>query len=340
MNSMTRKVLVTGTFANQYSEKTIKRTASFTDGLIQILTRLKYEVVIAAPTFDLTEKDLSQFSHIFIGIGAPTSVSANGAYHSLNLAGVCNGRRGVTLFLDTPEPWKIYGALRAIEKDENVLFKTFYSKRFGYSTAKDDIKVRNNIFRGIELVSSLSSTRMVYPTLPWSTNQLFGVPDGIRSSFIPIQIDSVYIDDHVNLPTGKHDHSWIIENLSSKWTKNTVNTLSARFIETKDMKTNSCRKIMDQLTRRIGIIIGPHNDGVTWWSPRYSQALNSGTVVVTDWRFTKSLGESWNYLAGAVEEMSPIDLFELSIAQKRSYIDVLHSIDQITEHLNTIMEVK
>jgi hypothetical protein len=70
-----------------------------------------------------------------------------------------------------------------------------------------------------------------------------------------------------------------------------------------------------------------------WWSPALAQSLSVGVPVVTDWRYTASLGVEWSHLASSIEEMSEEERFALAGNQKDSYLKSIPTWEQTSELL-------
>jgi hypothetical protein len=58
-----------------------------------------------------------------------------------------------------------------------------------------------------------------------------------------------------------------------------------------------------------------------------------GVPVVTDWRLTSSLGVEWSHLASSIEEMSSEERYALALAQKKSYLELVPTWEQVSELL-------
>jgi len=334
-----KKALITGMTAQQCSSKTVSRTGSFSSSLAKALNLSGYEVTLLPPSMDWTTTDLHSFSRVFVGVAPVTSVSANFTYGALDVLNKLWNSKKLVIFFDSPEPWKIFASLKTVDKNESSLFKSFYSRRPLYQRIHVDTESKTSVISAVEKMISSEWRTTIYPTLPWCTLPIAGVPSLAHDSFVPINFDSLDVDAVMPYNSNRSNH-WIVENETSKWTKGAVSSLKLHTCTLRDLKTRSVDAATEAMSNSIGVIIGPHSDKNTWWSPRYSQALNAHTPIVTDWKKSSVLGQSWSHLAATIEDMSMIDRYELSITQKSSYLDAIPDTPEIASQVNMIMRDK
>lgn len=333
------KILITGVCAQQYSAKAGERAQSFASTLQNVYETLGYDVSMAMPSLDWTPEFLGQHKHVFIGIAPLLSVTANGAYGALGAVDALLGSPNMTMFCDTPAPWKVFANLRAIDKDSESLFKPFYRQRPQFSRVSASGADRERVLRGAQKLIDGSWNKTIYPALPWSPPDVQGIPAEHQSSFVPAKIDAVTIDTQVAY-NAKREKRWLIENEKSKWATSTVTSLCHPADSVKSLKLRRPDEITAAMKHYTGVIIAPHDDKTTWWSPRYSQALNACTPIVTDWKISQTLGAAWSLLAASVEDMLPVDHYELAIAQKISYISSMPTVDEVISQLQGIVGAK
>ena len=94
------------------------------------------------------------------------------------------------------------------------------------------------------------------------------------------------------------------------------------------------------MSESSGVLIGPGGDKKFWWSPRYVQALGTGTPVSTEWKDSCSIGQAWNHLAVGIEEMSQIDRYELAVTQRKEYFDSISDRQETANRIRTLVGMK
>lgn len=335
---MKPKILVTGMTAQQYSPAVANRSISFAGILVQVLKNLDYDVDFTEPSIAWDDTVLSQYSHVFVGVAPPLSVTANGTYGALSIISRLFNRGNLTLFIDAPEPWKVFANIRAIEKDERALFKSFYSKRKGFKTVTESSSERDRIVQVINALGTSEWPTTLFPALPWNGNpqEFAGVPQNAASAMTAVYVDSLLISNDTNF-NSMRTKRWIVENDSTKWIKDTLQTLSSPSVSTRKSKIRTSRDLYDAMNSSTGALIGPHGDKMTWWSIAYSHALNASTPIATDWRASRVLGNAWDHLASGIDEMSPIDQYELTVTQKIQYIKSLLNQKDVTKQLQELV---
>jgi hypothetical protein len=337
---VSKRVLITGMTARHYSQGVVDRSASFTQALSILLRDLGYTVDIQPSSVEWTTKTFKQYDRVLIGIAPPMALSSNGTYGALSTISTLYGTKKMLFFVDCAEHWQIFANLKAITRDHDKLFKPFYSRRNEYVRV-DDHKVREKVLEGIEILSSRAWPRTVYPLLPWSSEIVLtsGSPENTIGSFRGIHVDSVYDSEEMSFYTDRRD-CWLVENDKTRWSKSIANLLTLPTATIRGQKLRTDEQIAQALSRSLGIIIGPTSDKKFWWSPRYVQALNTTTPIVTEWRDSSQIGDAWTHLAASVEEMSIIDRFELAVTQKKQYFSSIESRTETTDVLDTILRMK
>lgn len=338
---MTKRVLITGMTAHHYSPVVIDRTASFAQAATTLLRDSGVAVSIAQPTVHWNDFYLEDYDHILLGIAPPMALSANSIYGALHVIGTMYDSDKLTFFIDSPEHWQIFANIKAIIKNPDSLFKEFYSRRSGYYSAAQNGIVRDHILKAVQYLHERPWHRTLFPVLPWSDEQHLtsNTPENARISMVGISIDSAFYSEETSFNSNR-ENKWFVENEKSKWTTLVTDSLSFPTVSTKSAKLRSDEEIIKELSTSAGALLGPGGDKKFWWSPRYAQAMNSGTPVATEWKDSSSIGSSWNHLAVAIEEMSWIDRFELSVSQKRDYFDRIESKKDTAAYLRTLIGIK
>ena len=334
MKPARQKILVTGTTSQQYSSRSSSRSEAFSDGIRRIAEDAGYEVTMCPPSFDWSSSDVLAFDRVFVGIAPMLSLSANCAYGALFTVDSLWESENLTLFCDSPEPWKIFANLRAVEKNQDALFKSFYSRRPGYQRAVSDSSTRESIVSGVDKLLRLKWPTTLVPALPWSPSEFPGVQQNAARSFKKFYVDSYMI--HESTSNGNCDGRWLVENHPTKWTKTVTSSLSSQWTTLRELKSNAADSARGAMATKIGTIIGPHSDKMTWWSPRYAQSLSVGVPVVTDWKVSMTLGASWSHLASSVDEMNDADRLALANSQRQQYTASIWSRDECIDNVRLL----
>ncbi|WJZ48542.1 hypothetical protein [Actinomycetia phage DSL-LC01] len=327
--------------AHHYSPVVVDRSMSFTQAMTMLLRDAGYGVHIAQPSVMWDEFYLREYDHVMVGVAPPMALSANSIYGALSVISKMQNSDKMTFFIDSPEHWQIFANVKAIMKNPDSLFKPFYSRRAWYFSAMQNPEVRKEVMGGIEFLFEKPWHRTFYPLLPWSDEQTLtaGTPENARINLVGIHVDSVYHAEDNPFHADKIDR-WLVENEKSRWTKTLVDSLTKPSTTVKTEKLRTDEQIIAEMSRSLGVIVGPGGDKKFWWSPRYAQALAACTPVVTEWKDSSSIGDAWNHLAAGVEEMSQIDRFEVAVTQKKQYFGSIQNKKDTASYLRTLLGIK
>ena len=319
------KILITGMSAPHASVETNKRSLSFAGIMKEVLVSHGHEVVQDDPEISWNIEDLDQYDTVLLGLSPLTSLSANRVYGALNLMDLLDESDKLKLFIDAPEPTRITASLRAISKTPDNLTKPFYSYRKGYMYASVPGMAQNLL----DIVNKLLYDKWpttLFPALPWyGTGKVISqLPTGAAESLCPINLDSYIINGQTSLEIEKRD-KWVVENYNTSWTKEITNMLAHQSVPMKWHKGWSDEQVFTQIASGIGSLISPYQTGGTWWTYRLIQSLNASTPVVTDWRESHAIGESWAHLASHIESMPLQTRVDLAEAQKEDYVKAIPS---------------
>lgn len=296
------------------------------------------EVHVFEPSVDWDHRALSEYDSVIVGVAPPLSVAANGAYGALSTIGKLRDDERLVMFIDAPEPWRIFANLRAIDKNHDALFKLFYNRRRGFSEITENIRERQLVIDTALWLHSSTWPITVFPSLPWINDAtLFpGVPATAGGSMIPLAVDDFLVHDNYTYTTGKNDR-WVVDNDDCRWTRDTLNTVLFDGFSIREHKLRPGDVLVREMAASTGVLIGPHDDHMTWWSSTYSQAMNAKVPIITDWRLSQHIGTSWGHLAGTVEGMSDAERYELSVAQRQSFFQHAASRDETMAQLSNII---
>jgi hypothetical protein len=335
------KVLITGTSAQHYSSAASQRNLTYAGMLASAAKELGCEIVQVEADASWTLDELAEYDKVFVGLTSPLSVSANGTYGAFNAVSLLYEDPRLALFIDAPEPGKIFAGLRAVQRDEKQLFKPFYSRRSGYWASMRDEKQRLRIVDAALRLSTGKWPKTLWPTLPWyrDTANIVGVKDATKRSLVGLSFDSLYIrQPGVEALQRERTRAWGIDLTSTRWARSIAHTLGEPHSGIKDRKHMSGVELEQKIGSLLGVILTIHDDKRPWWSPLFVKSLNVGTPIVTEWKYSSEAGPSWAVLAARIENMSRLDAYELSVHQSREYLDKIPTREEALETLRQVID--
>jgi hypothetical protein len=329
-----KKVLISGMTASQSSFVYSERSVTFIGSVARALRDRGIVVDWQVPSMD--RKVIDSYDHVLIGVAPILSLAANRAFSALSLIESLWDTDKLTLFIDAPEPSKIHASLRSANKNPESLTKTLYSRRPGYTAIATDKAQAERINSIIEALTNSQWKKTLVPVLPWSTvdKSLVGLPKNITSSCVGINVDSLILEQPVATETVRYNQ-WLVENENTKWIKHTSKSLVYPNALAKSKRTQGDASVLENMRSSAGVLVGPHDDKVLWWSSRFAQAMNTRTPVATEWRESSTIGDAWSHLASGIEEMDIEDRYELSTSQRMQYIEHVPHKEKITDTLLT-----
>jgi len=290
------------------------------------------------PSVTWTKDYLDKYDYIVVGITPVTSQVANKVYGAMNVINLMYESEKLVLVADYPQLWQYKHGFNAIDADPLSIFSTFYSKRTEFNLAKesciDIITEANN-----KLLTK-AWPKTIYPSLPFKNTRNIDKLLGLSASesLIPVNLDAFLLTERPALKNSIGDY-WITEQKKTKWSENLSKLLR---IPIKDFK--KFKKISDFDAQRLidsshGFMLSPQDRGVgIWWSYRLIQALNSGTIVLSDWRETSFLGPEWSMLGYDLENQTSQDIIGIAKLQKESYKNNIPTKEDSDKLLNSIFK--
>lgn len=327
------KVFLTGMSAPQASSSANQKSFTFAGLLNKVLTNAGHEVTWASPSVYMTQETLDKFDAILVGVAPLTSVGANRVYGALSVINALKNSDKLTLFIDTPNPSQIEPSLKSVISNPQSLTKPFFCYRKEYSNVVADKDLLNSVLSGANYLYNEDWAQTIYPKLPWKSE--IKIIKNAKANLIGINLDAHIIKDSDVKPS--RAPKWTIDSLSNPWA---VSTTSALVLPNSLMKWNKgCTdlQVEEQMCRSIGAIISPDKKDGTYWSYRYIQALNTKTPVITDWKESGALDQTWNILAASIESMSQEKRDLIAIAQRESYLANIPSKQNSVEILQKII---
>lgn len=331
------RVLITGMSAPQVSVSANKRSLSFAGLVDKALTEAGHQVVMLEPDITWEAQHLDYYDSVLIGISPLTSLSANYAYGALHLIDLLKGTDKLRFFVDAPNPVQIKSSLTSINAWNGNLTKEFYKNRKGYRLA---VARSNEMLAVVEFLLNETWPTTLYPVLPWDKKQSTSdqLPEGAATELKGVNLDAYIIERNTQGVTDRTAR-WVADNPDSPWTKKKLSTLNYPAMPMKWNKGWNDSQVEEQIKQSVGALITPHKD-TTWWTYRYIQAMNTATPIASLWTSTSAIGNSWRYLAAAIEDMTPQERYDLSRTQALAYLANSPSKEEALHNLEKTLNIK
>lgn len=332
------KVFITGCTAAHASKYSNEKNASFAGTINAALVELGCEVTWDSPSVRLTKDYLSQFDSVLLGLSSPTNVISHRIYGALSVTKHCLELGNLSLFIDTPDPHKIYAGLREIYKNPKSIVKSFYSKKREYSLAVEQNNYEN-IIAGVTKLYTETWPKTIIPSYPWSNSSVVSkyVPNIDNSKLFLVSPDSYLMEIQQDRTTIVDGNYWCADNLKTKWSQTVVENLTKPVLPYRTSKWEGNKDVLERLSGSLGALVSTYKDGNPWWMPTLSQALFVGVPVATDWRHTTYMGPEWSVLPAAIEEMLPETRLDIAKKQKEYYIQDLPTWADVKDNLGNIL---
>lgn len=327
------KVLVTG-MASSHTQPS--ENISFFGTLVKVIETFA-TVEWATPSVAWEKDFLDQYDVVLVGVVPPTSLGANKVYGAMHVINIMYESPKLRLVVDHPQIWQFNSSLSSVDKDVSSLFSSFYSKRREYKAAllpecQESIKLAAR-----KLLNSPWPVT-IYPDMPWKS--LESVAQFIAKQS-PFKLYGVNLDSHLltkPVVSSNYSDTWVADAPNSTWTKKLGKLLGLQIHPLKTHLRENEEVASGRLSSSFGLLAAPHDRGVgTWWSYRYIQAMNSLVPVVSDWRETRMLSNSWNVLGSSIEEATPDQRLTIALQQRNDYIDAIPSKEESIEIVKSIL---
>lgn len=323
------KVLFTGMGSNHCTRPS--NTTFFTTLADAISTFA--DVKWASPKLSWTRKDLDQFDAIVFGFIAPTSLSANKIFGALHVLGLMFDSPKLKLVADSPQMWQYKNSLKAVQRDPDILFGSFYSRREQFDTAS---KNKTLIHAAVEKLNQEQWPEIIYPSLPWwnDTRASEIISFAPNSSLRGVNLDAFLIDPEPPR-IGRRD-VWAVENHKSTWLAEQERLLSFPMAKTKVGRKTDDNYALGIIRNSVGLLLPPQERKLgTWWNYRMYQALNTGTPIATYWQDTYKFDASWGALAYNIEDYDQTQRQLLANSQRYSYLAAIPEKEEALDTLKT-----
>lgn len=337
------KILFTGMASGHTNAEVHNGNLGFFGVLGNVISNnLGHEIEWRSPSVLWTIQDLEKYDQIFVGVVPPTSLGANKVYGALHLINLLNKDPRLTLVLDNPQLWQFKTSFAAVARDPKSLVSKFYAKRSEYTLVKDSEDILASFAQISERMAAGKWAKTIYPALPWKLNADVASALGIHdlSCLYSINLDAHLVDAVPQFPVARSSN-WLLDNSTTSWSRSVVRTIHRDVELMRSTKKETDSDIFDKMKTSLGSMLSPQDRGVgTWWSYRYIQSLNSGAPIVTNWRETIDLSDSWGFLAYQVEEMSEPRRQELARHQREAYLGAIPSKEDSMLQLKNLLTGK
>jgi hypothetical protein len=314
------KVFMTGCTSPQASKTASESLPSFAGIIYLALTQSGCDVTWSDPSIKMDKEYLSQFDAVLVGISSPMGLTSHRLYGALSVVNIAYELGNLSIFVDAPEPHKVWNGLRGVYKNPKELVKDFYIKRKEFN---DTLEPKNfeKVFAGLSKLYTEIWPKTLIPGYPWTNPEsiLKYIPNVDPNNVFALVPDSALLNVERG-PRGLAEGGyWCIDDPKTDWFKKTEKHLTHETMQYRDGRTETNQDILVKLNNATGALISTYRDGASWWLPSLAQALFVGVPVVTDWRLTISMGQEWGVLPFAIEEMSREERLVHANTQKESY---------------------
>lgn len=329
------KVLLTGCSSPQTSKKLNSRLPTFSGLVYMGLVGSGHDVDWLEPSIRMSEEDLKQYDVVVVGLTNPTSLSAYRLYGALSVAYKAKKVTSVRYLVDAPEPYKLIKGIKALSKNPNDIVKNFYSSRAEFSLATNP----DELFKIQEMIVSLAEDpweRTLFPAFPWSKKEHIKkyIPNLSEKNIELMCLDSFILSnlDSNSLYIKDNSSFWSTDSFTP-WVRKLEKTISNKVEPMMSSKWDTNSQVLTKINKSIGSIISVYKNDEPWWSANLCQSLHVSTPVVTDWRHTSFMGESWSVLGHQIEELSISERSGLASKQKIEYIKQIPNISEAVDRV-------
>jgi hypothetical protein len=290
------------------------------------------------PSVETDYKALNEYDLVLVGVSPILSLSSNRAYGALKVINELKTSEKMMYIVDSPEPEKIQISLRSVLKSPETLFKNFYKSRSEFSRVSEDKNTRNNLLSAVEHLSLSWGKKTIYPSSPFINDEDVdrAVFRDETRYFRGVSIDSRLMSTNVFdlLFPRARKKSWVATDIRSKWVSNLKKTLRHDVRALKKSKADNDVDVELSISDSLGLIAGPQANRMLWWSYPIVQAMNTGTVVATDWQIGAKAGGSWTYLPSYFEDCQSVhELIDIARSQRETYLGNIDSVKEAVDRL-------
>lgn len=327
------KVLVTGMASSHTRPST---TPSFFGTLVSVVEKFA-TVEWATPSVTWTKDFLNQYDCIIVGVVPPTNLGANKIYGAMHVINIMYSSPKLRLVVDEAQLWQFKSSLASVDRNVDTLFSPFYSKRREFELAMSEGNKQSVKSAATKLLNS-PWPKTIYPDMPWKT---VGSVTQFVSKQSPFRLYGINLDAHLITepkPSAYCSNIWVADLPNAPWTKKLEKLLSLPIAPLKRNPREDEGLVSGRLESSFGLLVAPKDRGVgTWWSYRYIQAMNSLVPIVSDWRETGQLSNSWYILGATIEDATPEQRLEIAASQRRDYLNAIPTKEESIELLKSLL---
>lgn len=332
------KIFITGCTSPQASKNNNENFPSFAGILYKALVESGNEVVWGNPSISMDKEYLSQFDSVFVGLASPLGLTSHRLYGALSVVNETIEIGNLSLFIDSPEPHKVWNGIRGVYKQPMSLVKDFYSKRQEFDLALE----KQNFEKIYSAISHLYTgiwPKTIVPGYPWTSPEsvVRHIPN-LDSHNVSILCPDSALLNPKQLPN-KSDRQkyWCIDDVNTEWSKKIEKNVTYPIYQYRQGRSDKIIDVLTKLESSIGLLVSTYKNNDSWWSPGLAIGLSSQTPIVTDWRLSQFLGEEWTKLPSQVEDMSVVERNLLAIKQKESYLKAIPSWNSFQERVSSLV---
>lgn len=327
------KVLVTGMTSRQ-----TKEDRTIAGHIAECLRECGHEVTVERPSLEKTMagETAEKYDHAFVGLGPIHGIGTSYKYGAIAAIGALWSDR-VTLYLDDVDSGKIGAGLRIMQRHNWKLTKPFY----GYC-AEYEFACRPEVTGWLlEVIEHMLNAQKDHPALlvpAFTFNDAFRtaarVTGGAGSNVVPIDWSRMgtSLKDDLDAAKGRFGPAnaetpegnwWSVEHAP---TGRAVRSLGPYGWPVQQVG----HKELELIEQSAGYLAPG-----TAWTPRFYQVSKAGIPLVSPWRvFADYIGDAFEVLAGAVEDMTDEERAELAarqLKQLKKFVPTRLELAQIVE---------
>lgn len=319
------RILLTGSTSSHVSARKNAIMPTFMGQINKALSYAGHDVLWTEPSVTMSYEFVEEFDSVIVGVAPPNSTSAHRIYGALSVIDHAHKAGNLRLVVDAPDPKRVWAGIRAIHNKPEELIKEFYTKRKEYRKAENP-EVFERLKSSIDFLYLEQWPTTVFPMFPWmgfpSVSSEIERTD--NSNLVGLNFDEEILSTK-SFPSSQGNDYWVADNMTSVWTRNIEKTINSPVIAMSDSKRETAEVVMNRLSSSIGCLVSVYSKGSPWWSVSLSQALHRQIPVVTDWRLSQSVGDSWTVLAHSIEDMNSNSRAMLANSQKEEYLKAVPS---------------
>lgn len=320
------KILVTGSTSRQCNPEVSKKDVTIAALITEALRGGGHEVEHRDP--DILE-DLSDFDHVFVGLGPLHGLGTNRAYGALACVLRTIGDGRLSLYTDDPDFGKVVSGLKTMRDGKWRLTKPFFAYKKQHDIAEQP-QYRDWLNSGVDLLADYAWPNLIVPWHSWATQTAeegFArkVPQA-AGRIVGVDFTS-WLPDHrsaMDADRPEVEQRWVVEGKpGERWLETQRREFPTSYLARGYERRPCDDKLVDLYRRSWGVLEIPTTP-VGYWTSRIGYAAQAQTPYVTRWQDVAPLGECYTVLADRITQMTLSERDELgweqsqALAQKRT----------------------